>query len=467
MKGFSLMTLLGYVMTAMPYLAATGLGVLLPALGALCYARFGVGLLVLLGMYAVEALFMDVGGIQLGIALYVTDFALIFMGAVAALRLLSAHAAPKRHWAWLLFGLTFVLSLGLGLASFGSTAGVQARPYFYFLVAWSYGLSFEITSRHLRLVLNSLVAIAVLMLCITAYRWVVYYVPVRELLPEGGSYNVDGPIRVIRSFEALVLAEVLVIGLLLHRAASGFTLARILSPLILACVVVLQHRSVWVATFAGLMGAILIARSRAGKSAEQAVLAVVIVAVTALPLALDDRLAGIGVQVGSSAGSALDGRGTTGERVESWKEIVGQWAQGGPRSILIGQSFGSDPTRYVHDQDRGGLRKISYTAHNFYVQTLANMGLLGLGSFLVAAGYVLRGLYRICAAGNEGPEANALLVLIIMQLAYYVPYGTDYLQSLLFGIALAYVAVHDRKGGVAKASGGAAMRPLVRPSRWA
>jgi hypothetical protein len=452
MKGLSLMTLLGYVLTAIPYLVASALGVLLPALGALCYARFGVGLLVIFGMYAIEALFMEVAGIQLGIALYVTDFALIFMGAVALLRLLSPHTAPRRHWAWLVFALGFLVSLGLGLASFGSTAGVQARPYFYFLVTWSYGLSFEITTRHLRLALNSLVVIAVLLLFITAYRWVVYYLPIRELLPEGGSYNVDGPIRVIRSFEALVIAEVLVIGLLFHRAASGFTLARILSPLLLACVVVLQHRSVWVATFAGLVGAILVARSRAGKSAEQVVLAVVI-------------LADIGVQVGSSASSALDGRGTTGERVESWKEIVSQWAQGGPRSILIGQSFGSDPTRYVHDQDRGGLRKISYTAHNFYVQTLSNMGLLGLGCFLVAATYTLRGLYRICAAGTEGEEVNALLVLIIMQLVYYVPYGTDYLQSLLFGIALAYVAVHERKRKMAQGAGSGEMRPMAHTSR--
>ena len=36
-----------------------------------------------------------------------------------------------------------------------------------------------------------------------------------------------------------------------------------------------------------------------------------------------------------------------------------------------------------------------------------------------------------------------LLVLMAMQLAYYVPYGTDYLQSFIFGIALAYVAGKD------------------------
>ena len=43
----------------------------------------------------------------------------------------------------------------------------------------------------------------------------------------------------------------------------------------------------------------------------------------------------------------------------------------------------------------GGTKKISYMAHNFYVQTLFNTGLLGLGAFLVAAWYVMAGLYRI------------------------------------------------------------------------
>jgi O-antigen ligase len=136
------------------------------------------------------------------------------------------------------------------------------------------------------------------------------------------------------------------------------------------------------------------------------------------------------------------GSGSAGERLNSWTEIVNNWAAAGPQSIAIGQSFGSDGSRFVHDE-KGAIRKLTYTAHNMYVQTLFNAGLLGLGAFLVAVVYVVRGLYRVCAAGQGGPEAQALLVLVIMQLVYYVPYGTDYLQNLIFGIAMSYVAGHQ------------------------
>ncbi len=463
----SALTVLSYLLQAAPYAAAALLGVLVPTLGVVCYSRFGAGVAVVFLMFAVEALYMYVGGLQLGIVLYATDFVLVFIGAVAGLRLLVARDLPRRHWAWFVFGLVFFASLGLGLASYGTGAGVQARPYFYFLVAWTYGMTFEIDARRLRLILNSLVALAVLLLCIIAYRWTVYYLPIRELLPEGGVYNNDGPIRVIRSYEAIVLGQVLILGLFLPQASRGLVLARVLAPLLLGAVIVLQHRSVWLATIAGALGAILLGGSRTRGSAGQLVLIVAIVSVTALPLVLDERLSGVNEQLGASAGSALAGGGTTGERAESWSVMIGQWWGAGPRSIAIGQSFGTDPSRYVHEQDGGGVRKIVYGAHNFYVQTLFSTGLVGLLSFLVAAGFVVRGLYRICASGTEGPEADALLILILMQLVYYVPYGTDYLQSLLFGVALAYVATHERKRAAAAAADTRPMRRFPPSSRWA
>ena len=41
-------------------------------------------------------------------------------------------------------------------------------------------------------------------------------------------------------------------------------------------------------------------------------------------------------------------------------------------------------------------------------------------------------------------SAAILLVIVVMQLVYYVPYGTDYLQQLVLGCALAYVASRER-----------------------
>ncbi len=224
-----------------------------------------------------------------------------------------------------------------------------------------------------------------------------------------------------------------------ENAENGFTVARLFAPLLLGMVLVLQHRAVWLAALVGVMVRLMLGRSKSGSALSQVFLLFVIVAVTAVPLIFSEKLSGVTQQVGVSASQALSGQGTTGERLNSWKEIIRNWYGAGVRSVVIGQSFGTDNSRYVRDS-RGATRKINYIAHNLYVQTLFNTGLLGLLAFLAATRYILVGLYRICRDDRGGIEAEVLLVLIVMQLAYYIPYGTDYLQSFLFGIALAYVA---------------------------
>jgi len=430
---------LSYAYLATPYAVALMLGLLVPLLGVLCYSSFGAGMAVIVGMFAVEALFMFVGAIPIGVSLYYTDLALTFACVIGLLRLLLAGNRPRIHRAWIVYSAVAALSLATGLITHGSGAGVQARPYFYFTAAAVCGMSFGIDEKRLRLLFDALAGVALLLLCITAYRWVVYYTPITELLPEEGAYNNDGPIRVIRSYEALVLAQVLVASLFFARASGGLVAARALSPLLLAAVVVLQHRSVWVAALAGVLASVFLGRLQRGSAVGQAILLVGIVVTTSLPMFLTDKLSGVGDQITNSAGAALSERGSAGERLGSWKAIVDNWAAAGPRSIIIGQSFGTDPSRLVRDE-RGALRKLEYTAHNMYVQTLFNTGLVGLGAFLLAAAYAVRGLYRICASGRGGVAAQALLALMLMQLVYYVPYGTDYLQSLIFGIALSYVA---------------------------
>ena len=73
---------------------------------------------------------------------------------------------------------------------------------------------------------------------------------------------------------------------------------------------------------------------------------------------------------------------------------------------MIGQSFGSDATRYVQDKLRGGVHKIEYFAHNHYVQTLFNLGLVGLIGFLAVSAYATIGLYRLCASAQGDGVAD-------------------------------------------------------------
>lgn len=455
------LTALAYAFVAMPYLIAMCLGLLVPMLGVLCYSRFGAGIAVVVVMFAIECLYMFVGAINLGISIFYTDFALLFACVIALARLLIARDQPPLHRAWLVYCALAAVSLLTGLATYGTGAGVQARPYFYFVAAALCGMSFDIDEKRVRLLLSALTAVALLLLGIVAYRWVVYYTPIKELFPPEGWYNDDSPIRVIRSYEALVLAQVWVVSLFFARGSGWLVMVRAISPVLLAAVVVLQHRSVWVAAIAGLLASLFLSRLQKGSAVGQAILLVGIVVTTSLPMVLSDKLSGVSGQITSSADDALEQRGTAHERVSSWKEIINNWAAAGPRSIAIGQSFGTDPSRFVRDQ-AGVVRKLEYTAHNMYVQTLFNTGLIGLGAFLVAAAYVVRGLYRMCVSGQGGAPAQALLVLIIMQLVYYIPYGTDYLQSLIFGVALSYVVGYE-----ARAKAEAALAPVKRrPAGW-
>lgn len=435
------MSALSILFMAVPFLVMLGLGLLLPILLVLCYSRYGFGLATIAGMFVVDALLMFGGGFHLGINLFYTDLALVLIGMAAGLRLLFAPDFPLRHWAWVAFSAMICLSFAIGLAKYGTTAGVSVRGYFYLMVTGLYGMSFPMDERRVRLTLNVLVAVAVLLMLLTAYRWVVYYTPITSLLPPGGVYNPDGAIRVIKSNEALVLAEVLVGGVFFAVLARGLYLAQWLSPLVLGVVIALQHRSVWLAALVGALARFLVVRSKQSSTASQLLLVAAIVGITSIPLVFSEKLSGLSQQVTHSAERALEGHDTTHERLSNWKSMIQLWYEGGPKSIVIGRSFGSDITRYVEDE-QGGSRKISYYAHNIYVQTLYNTGLVGLTTLLAAFAYVVWGLYRLNRDGVGGATTQMLLVLILMQMAYYVPYGTDYLQSLLFGVALSFVAGH-------------------------
>lgn len=436
------MSALSILFMALPFMVMLGLGLLLPVLLVLCYSRYGFGLAIIAGMYVVDAMLIHGGGLHLGINLFYTDFALVLIGMAAGLRLVFAPDFPLRHWAWLAFCAVICLSFALGLASYGTAAGVNVRGYFYFMVTGLYGMSFPMDPRRVRFTLNVLVTVALTLLMLTAYRWVVYYTPITALLPEGGVYNVDGAIRVIKSNEALVLAQVLIGGLFFAAAARGLHVAKWLSPLLLGTVIALQHRSVWLAMLVGGLTRFLVVRTKQSSTVSQLLLVAAIVGVTSIPLVFSDKLSGLTQQVQHSAERALQGRDTTHERFGNWKALIELWYQGGVKSIVIGQSFGADSSRYVEDE-KGQARKITYYAHNLYVQTLYNTGLVGLTAMLVAFAYVLRGLYRLNRDGVGGTETQILLVLMVMQMAYYVPYGEDYLQGLLFGVALSYVAARS------------------------
>lgn len=431
--------LFGLAYTVLPFLIVFLLGIGIPALLVLLYSRFVVGLVMVAGIFLVEKLYMGSGAIYIGFAFYYTDFVLGVVAFIAVMRLLFAQDFPLRHRGWLLFCVVFGVDLMMGLATNGSTAGVQARPSFYFIAATLYAMSFPMDGQRIRQVFNALSWIAFILVILAVYRWVVYYTPITDLLPEGGVYNIDGPMRVIYSDSSLVVADVFVAGLFFSGVAYGFTIARFLGPVLFCVTLALQHRSVWLAALVGVLVRLMLGRSKSGSLTSQLLLLCGIIVVTTLPMLLSDKFSEVTNEVSMSASKALNGESTTGARWNNWKATIDVWAHGGIKTILIGPSFGGDTTRIVENGSSGSI-KITYEAHNFYVEMLTYFGVIGLLALLTVIWYVVSGLYRIHRDGRGGVEAEVLLVLIAMQLAFYVAYGSEYLQSIVFGVALSYVA---------------------------
>lgn len=433
------MTALSYAIQSAPFLAAILLGLLIPIVILYLHRSFNFGLILIATSFLVDTWTLGGAAINLGVNLFFADAVFLLIGFSVLTRFFLTKLSPTKNSAWYLFAGVVLVSTLTGIATFGSSAGVQARSYFYFIVAASYAMSFPMDDRRLGSIYKFITTIACILIAIAIYRWVVYYLPVPALLPPSGSYNIDGPIRVIYSNHALVIAQIMVASFFFSIGVPAFASMRFFSPLLLGMVVVLQHRSVWVAAFSGIMVRFLLGKTKSGTAASQFLLVLAIAALTAVPLIVSDKLSGVTEQVSNSAAGAVSGGGTGGERLQSWGELVKKWYGAGPRSILIGQSFGSDSTRTVTNS-RGETKQISYIAHNLYVQTLFNTGLLGLAAYLVAALYVLIGLYRICKTERENLHAEILFVIIVIQSVYYIPYGVDYLQAVIFGAALAYVA---------------------------
>lgn len=440
--------LLGLAAMATPYMVAVLLGVAVPLLVLMACRSAGAGLALIGVAWAAELATMSQPVLHVAVFLHVADVLLVLVAAAAALRWLLPSGVPSRHPAWIVTVLLLVVGIAWGLAVHGRAAGVQSRPDFYAVAAASCAMSFHPQAQPLRLLVRLLLVLAAYTLLLTAWRWTVTLIPLHDLLPPGGTYNVDGPLRVVPSNAALLLAQLLVLALFF--GGGGLTLARWLSPLLLAAVLVLQHRSVWLAAIVGVLVGAMAARSRRVPRWQQALLALAVVAVTALALGTSDRLTD---QLRTSAQRALAGRDTVADRFQNWRATLRQWVNDGPVAIAVGRIRGADARRGVEDES-GRERIIEYQAHNHYVNTLAGSGVIGLAAYAWWMAWIVGGLMRALRTDDAGDRrvAAALLVLLAMQITYYIAYGVEFVQYALAGLAMAWVAAWRQRQRAAAAA---------------
>jgi hypothetical protein len=165
------------------------------------------------------------------------------------------------------------------------------------------------------------------------------------------------------------------------------------------------------------------------RRAVMPLLAAALVAITVSVLQFDE----LSTSLRQSLDTAFSEDSTFGWRVEVWQRVVGDETERQPFEYVIGQPFGS---RYFSARNQGDDEvDIDVSPHNFYVQTFARMGLLGVVALIVVYVLALRSASSVKSVAL-GP-IQMLVVLVLGQLVYALSYSPDYMQAVILGSALA------------------------------
>jgi hypothetical protein len=432
------MQALGYFFMSMPYLVGAVLGLLLPMAVAWAVRTPAGGLTLVTFGYIADSVLLGETALKVGISLFLPDVTVGLVALAGGLRWLNLRQARLGHWALYLLLAVFAVNLVHGLVVFKTAAGPSARPTFYALMALFYMTTFALNTQTVRALFNTLLWAALLFLLVASYRGVVVAANIRELLPPSGSYQPAGhsPWRVIVSADTLLIAQAAVSLWACVALSPGWRGLRGLAPIMVIGVVALQHRSVWLAALAGYATHWMSPAKRLLDPKHLlTLLALVVVLGAAVGLAArGGDGAGLGGDIARSATDAVQLKGTAGERLGSWQQLVKTWSGAGPRHWLVGQPFGTSFDRFASDDL--GARKISYQPHNFYVELLIAQGGLGLFCFLALAWSGLGAAWKARHDPEWGTTARWLLAMQVFQLSYYLTYGVDYMQTLFLGLAL-------------------------------
>jgi len=411
----------GVVLTAFFILAAsrraiTGVGALLITyFGATAY--FGIP-----PYYGIPPVFV-------GVNVFWPDALCTLLLISGAVRIFTSRNRPLQltDMPWLAFGAVMFISLLLGIETYGvGVAVTAARSTYYFWSCAFYLGTFYLSDLEIRQIFRWITGIAIGFSALVLFRWVSDFAGLSQ-------YYVIGTYRwrVVSSTEAFVIGIAAVWLLISHLSRPSRTkLFGVLALLLV--VLILQHRSAWLSTCAGLVAVILTgakSQSRILKLATSLLILLFLAWIYAGQSSLGQSL---GADLNNSVSAAENlYDGTSFARIETWRVLSERWQQADSSVWLIGFPYGTPMTRYV------GAAVAEFSAHNFYVETLFDNGLVGeLAVLLCITVLVMRSVGSSKAAPRDIAIHQMSVAFLCSMLVYFITYGAGYIHGILIGIAI-------------------------------
>jgi hypothetical protein len=357
-----------------------------------------------------------------GINVTVPDVLCAFLAFIAVFRFARGLPSIDRRlwWPFALVAGTLLISYGRGLAGFGlQHATNEFREFFYFLTALTYAMSFPFDrlGRHLPLIG---VLGGVLLMVIAVLRF--------------SSHGIDIDHRPLPSYGALAIGEAFFLGWFWLRGTRNRGLWQWLVISFLPFAFFMLHRSVWMCLLAGLIGLIL-----ADPPGRKKLVTIIVFGGAFAALI-------VGIFLRDKVVNGLDAavKETTTEdstfmwRVEGWVALLTPDTGVPGVDLLLGRPMGSGYARKLGDSvlDTGEI-DAGVIPHNYYVSMLLRGGIIGLAAFLLLYYRLFRALLH---AKRDDPDDGAwpcFLIILGVQLVYYIPYSADFIQGLLLGGAIA------------------------------
>ena len=403
------------------------------------FAVLGVGLLLLLVMWhrpgwvvcaaiSISALLdcfgVGASGADLGVNLYTDDAAgavLLLTGFLVLIR--YRKGVPRDAMPCAVVLALVALNLARGVSAFGlKPAGNSARNLLMFAAP---ALTLMLLRPVVDLAPGRLARwfgwVGCVLCAIAALRWAgILPMPIEM------EDTLRDVARALPSDYAIVIGQafIAVVYLQISGGRAGWWWA--VAGMFAVVTIFLQHRSVWVATAAGLGW--LAIRTARSSTERWLVFAAAGVVALGLVVAADPNIATT-VEALTSA-SILE---TQGEK-STWEWRVQGFAEATDRV------FASDVTDTVIGPPAGwaansGASFASIHIHDRYVDTLANYGVFGLAVLLLWLGVLARRASHGRQLGRSGGSGSPLLeALLLSELLYLVPYFGGILQGAALGL---------------------------------
>lgn len=396
---------------------------------AFAYLYVTAGLVAVVALVVIEQLGLMAAVVQFGsISIYPPDIVFSGLLVAALVRVLLRRSISWFELAALLLVAFTGIALLRGVLAYGANAaGNEARTAFD-LVAGTFYFSApnraEATARALKTVwpiLAGLLVVVALMHLGSLYAGISLF----------GSWDLSrGILGVLNSQATLDISQALLVLLLATPAGTrrSRTSRPVSAATLLGVVVVMQQRTVWVATAAALAAAAWIDVRLLRSFLVRAALFLVVVGLVVGLAVGPQRFLAVPTAVARSAQTT----GTFRWRIAGWRALVVE-GSATPTTLLFGKPFGAGFNRTFRADGR--MWTTSVSPHSQYVRMFVRFGVTGLLLFLgLIVGAVSAHVWR----GNPRTSGSRLLVplgvtLIVFCVTYYLPME----QSVVLGLLVA------------------------------